>query len=626
MNGSKNIWRLLIQSSREEPSSPACGEPHERHISFVRGGAVKKHAAGAALAAGLLVMTQAVFTVLEVIVLQHFLEGFSTAFFQLGQSLFYIAALAAMYAFRYFRMPLLNWLNGSIALRLRESLDRLIIRKVQRISLVSLEHAEHQALLGRVQDAPEKRYTNGLYAILEIGGGVMQTVGVLFLLAGSVPYFFAVILLLLGLMVIVFRIIGRNRVKLYHARQEIGRRGDYLSGILFDRRLAQEKKLFGYTPYIQKIYEEENIQSNRKLLGRIFASNLILWFYDNITFLFSASAYLIFLIPLSRGEINIGLYIAIIPALTRLGAFFVAVGSEYLPTYQEYRACLKDITALEELEEQFYIPVRKKNSNSESSQAGQRPWTFHEIRGENIVFRYSGSDKPVLNGLNFTFRAGKNYALVGENGCGKSTFVKLLMGFYKPESGKITIDGKDIQEMEFSELQSCYSAVFQDFNRYDYTIRENIVMSALGGAAQTQMERAAEEAGLGEWISSFPDAYDTTLGSLTEGGANLSGGQWQRLAIARMLYREAGVYLWDEPTAAMDPLAESKLYSAFLKKRSDNLTNIFITHRLGACISADEICVLADGHFVEQGSHAQLMQMKDGIYKSMFEAQKGMYE
>ena len=101
-------------------------------------------------------------------------------------------------------------------------------------------------------------------------------------------------------------------------------------------------------------------------------------------------------------------------------------------------------------------------------------------------------------------------------------------------------------------------------------------MSALGGAAQTQMERAAEEAGLGEWISSFPDAYDTTLGSLTEGGANLSGGQWQRLAIARMLYREAGVYLWDEPTAAMDPLAESKLYSAFLKKRSDNLTNIFI--------------------------------------------------
>lgn len=599
MKHSKNIWSLLIQ---------------------------KKHTVCATLAAAILVMIQAVFTVLEVIVLQHFLDGFSTAVFWLGQSLSYIAALAAMYAFRYFQTPILNWLNGSITLQLRETLDRLIIKKAERISLVSLENAEHQALLGRVQDAPEKRYTNGLYAILGIVGGVIQTMGVLFLLAGSVPYFLLVILLLLGLMVVVFRIIGENRVKLYHARQEIGRRGDYLSGILFERGHAQEKKLFGYTSYIQKIYKEENIQSNRKLLGRIFAINLILWFYDNIIFLFSASAYLVFLIPLSRGEINIGLYIAILPALTRLGAFFVAVGSEYLPTYQEYRACLKDIAALEELEEQFYAYTINESGNSEINQVEKQPPSFHEIRGKNIVFCYPGSDKPILNGLNFTFNAGKNYALVGENGCGKSTFVKLIMGFYKPESGKITIDGKDIQEMEFSELQSCYSAVFQDFNRYDYTIGENIVMSALGGAAKPKMKQAAGEAGLDEWISALPDTYDTNLGNLTEGGVNLSGGQWQRLAIARMLYRKAGIYIWDEPTAAIDPLEESRLYTAFLKKRKNNLTNIFITHRLGACVSADEICVLADGHFVEQGSHVQLMQKKDGIYRSMFEAQKGMYE
>ena len=148
----------------------------------------------------------------------------------------------------------------------------------------------------------------------------------------------------------------------------------------------------------------------------------------------------------------------------------------------------------------------------------------------------------------------------------------------------------------------------------------------MGDAVKSQMERAAEETGLGEWIAALPDAYDTTLGNLAEGGVNLSGGQWQRLAIARMLYRNAGIYIWDEPTAAMDPLAESRLYTAFLRKRSNNLTNIFITHRLGACVSADEICVLADGHFVEQGSHIQLMQKKDGLYKSMFEAQKGMYK
>ena len=163
------------------------------------------------------------------------------------------------------------------------------------------------------------------------------------------------------------------------------------------------------------------------------------------------------------------------------------------------------------------------------------------------------------------------------------------MGFYKPESGRITIDGRDIQEMTFSQLQRYYAAVFQDFNRYDYTIRENIVMSVLDGAAKSQMERAAKEAGLDEWTASLPDAYDTTLGNLSEGGVNLSGGQWQRLAIARMLYRKAGIYIWDEPTAAMDPLAESRLYTAFLKKRAGSLTNIFITHRLGACVWQTDI-------------------------------------
>lgn len=230
MKHSKNIWSLLIQ---------------------------KKHAVCAALAAVILVMMQAACTVLEVIVLQRFLDGFSAAVFRLGQSLSCIAVLAAIYAFRYFRTPLLNWLNGSITLQLRELLEHLIIKKAARISLVSLEHADHQALLRRVQDVPEKRYTNGLFAILEIMSGMLQTAGVLFLLAGRVPCFLTVILLLLGMMVVVFRIIGKNRVKLYQARQEIGRRGDYLSGILFDRTLAQEKKLFGYTHYIQKIYETE---------------------------------------------------------------------------------------------------------------------------------------------------------------------------------------------------------------------------------------------------------------------------------------------------------------------------------------------------------------------------------
>jgi len=567
-----------------------------------------------ALAAVLVIIVQAALNVVEVTVLESFINSFS--YFQWGQAVLFAASLSAIYAFYYIQTPLLGWLNNRICLQVRANLEQTVIEKTARISAAALEDADNQALLARLLDEPEKRYTNAFFSLLQMLGGALSTAGVFVLIIEDVPFYLPVVLLLLGLMIIVFRLIGKNKVKLYRARQEICRRGDYLSDLLFDRRLAQEKKLFGYTPYIQKLYEEETIRAGRRLFKSIFFANLILWLYDNITYLFSASAYLLLLIPLYEGKIHIGLYIAIIPALTRLGAFFVEAGSKHLPAYREYRACLTDIVDLNALPEQYYVNEKENRA----------PLTFHEIKGENIVFCYPGQEKPVLNGLNFTFYAGKNYALVGENGCGKTTLMKLLMGFYQPKEGRITIDGKNVQEMGFANLQGFFSAVFQDFNRYDYTVKENIVISNLGmKGSEQEIRQAAKEAELDSFISSCPDAYDTKLGSLEDGGNDLSGGQWQRLAIARMLYRKAGIYIWDEPTAAMDPLTESHLYKTFLQERSPDCVNIFVTHRLGAAVSADEICVMENGRFVEQGNHTELMQKAEGLYRRMFEAQKGMY-
>lgn len=572
-----------------------------------------------ALAAIFFVIIQAVLNIAEILVLERFIDHFSNFHFQWKQPLLFVLILSGIYTFYYIQAPLLQYLNQRICLQMRAYLDRIIIEKAARISVAALEDTTYQALLARLQDKPEKRYTNGFFSILQIGGGVLGTVGVFALIIHNVPLFLPVILLLLGLLVMVFRLIGKKKTVLYRTRREIGRRSDYLSGLLFERRLAQEKKLFGYTPYIQKLYEEENIQSGKQLVKSIFFFNLILWFYDNITYLFSASAYLLFLIPLYQGTIDIGLYIAIIPALTRLGAFFVEVGSNYLPTYQEYLGCLADLRQLCDLPEQYYCCEEENRVSSTHS--------FKILKGENLVFRYPEQEKPVLDGLNFTFSIGKNYALVGENGCGKTTLIKLLMGFYRPESGTITIDGENIQEMEFAKLQRFYSAVFQDFNRYSSTIKENIVISdRKQNEPNSAIQQAAQKADLDTWIRSCTDAYDTKLGNLEEGGIDLSGGQWQRLSIARMLYRKASIYIWDEPTAAMDPLTESRLYTAFLKKRSNQCTNLFVTHRLGAAVSADEICVMENGKLVEQGSHTELMKKTDGLYRRMFLAQKGMYE
>lgn len=573
----------------------------------------------APLGAGCLVVAGAACNVAEVVVLEEFVDGFQD--FSRLRILLFAVLLAGFYGFRYFQTPLLERLNHLVGLQLRAALDRKVAEKAARISAAALEEEENQALLGRLQNEPERRYAGGFFAVLQILGGAVGTVGVFALILEHVPVYLLIVVLLLGLMAVVFRLIGRYKVTMYHSRQEIARRGDYLSGILFDRSLAQEKKLFGYTGYIQKLYREETIASGKSMRKSILISNLILWLYDNITYLFSASAYLLFLPPLYQGEMNLGLYIAVIPALVRMGEFFVAVGSSSLPAYREYLACLEDMNRLNALPEQYYVPEKE---------GGKRPKNlsdqFHEIKGENLVFRYPGQEKPVIEGLNFTFQSGRNYALVGENGCGKSTFIKLLMGLYQPEKGVITVDGEDIRTMEFGRLQGLFSAVFQDFNRYDYTIRENIVLSDLGEEEEERMQSAASEAGLDAWIASCPEGYDTRLGNLEEGGVNLSGGQWQRLSIARLLYRRAGICIWDEPTAAMDPLAESRLYGTFQKKKSRNRLNLFVTHRLGAAVGADEICVMGEGRFLEQGNHEELMKKAEGVYRRMFEAQKGMYQ
>ncbi len=570
---------------------------------------------GSAIAAGTLTVLQAACTILEVLLLERFVNGFSLSHW--GRSLLLMGMLAGIYAFYYIQEPAQRYWSDRIRLQLREAFAPYTAEKAAHVSMAALEQPETQALLNRLADSPETRCVKGFSALLQIVGGGLSMAGVFVLIGRSVPWYLLVILALLGLMAAVFRLIGTCQVTLYRSRQEIGRRSEYLSGILFDRQLAQEKKLFGYTPYIQQLYQEETVQSGKRMLKSIFFVNAVQWAYDNLTYLFSASAYLLFLIPLHRGEMDFGLYLAIIPALTRLGSFFVQVGSAHLPAFQEYQACMADLKQLSELPEQSY----------RGADQTEPPPAFRELKGENLVFRYPGQEKPIIDGLNFTFQMGKNYALVGENGCGKSTLIKLLLGLYTPESGRITIDGTDLGDLDFGARQRYFSAVFQDFNRYDDTLRENLTLSDPGRQGDgSAMEQAAVEAQIDEWIRTLPQGYDTQLGNLEEGGVDLSGGQWQRLSIARMLYRRAGLYLWDEPTAAMDPLAESQLYTAFLKRRSPERANLFVTHRLGAAVSADWICVLDQGCFVEEGTHSQLMEKPGGLYRRMFEAQRGMYQ
>lgn len=238
---------------------------------------------------------------------------------------------------------------------------------------------------------------------------------------------------------------------------------------------------------------------------------------------------------------------------------------------------------------------------------------------ENVRFTYPNTDVPVLNGLSFEVRPGEHIALVGENGAGKSTVVKLLCRLYRPDGGRILVNGADIRSLDAAALRRVFSVVFQDYCRYMLTLRENIAFGDLTKLHDEGALHHALEMGLADGIAPL----DTPLGKLEEDGVDLSGGQWQRIAVARACLPDSAFAILDEPAASLDPVAESALYHSFAEVLK-NRGCILISHRLASARMADRILVLSGGVVSEAGSHAELMA-SGGLYARMYESQSAWY-
>ena len=246
------------------------------------------------------------------------------------------------------------------------------------------------------------------------------------------------------------------------------------------------------------------------------------------------------------------------------------------------------------------------------------------IRLENVSFTYPGGDRPALANLDLTIRPGERVALVGENGAGKTTLIKLLLGLYRPTAGRIVVDGVDLNELALDDWYRRFGTVFQDFVRYQTTVRENIVFGWLEGRDDTRaLAATVARSGADEVVAALPDGLDTRLGKEFHTGVDLSVGQWQKLAIARAYFRPADILILDEPASALDAKAEAAVYEHFARMAEAN-TVLLISHRLGSCRIADRILVLREGALVEQGTHAELIAA-GGEYAALYRLQAAWY-
>ena len=243
---------------------------------------------------------------------------------------------------------------------------------------------------------------------------------------------------------------------------------------------------------------------------------------------------------------------------------------------------------------------------------------------DNVGFRYPGADRWAVRHLTFTLHAGEVLALVGENGAGKTTLVKLLTRLYDPDEGRILLDGHDLRDYDLETLRGNMGVIFQDFVRYNLSAADNIAVGRIDARDDlARIERAAQRSQADEVIARLPDGFDQMIGKRFRNGVELSGGEWQKIAIARAYMREADVLILDEPTAALDARSEFEVFRRF-KELSKGKTGVLISHRFSSVRMADRILVLADGQVEAAGTHEELMSQK-GRYAELFELQAAGY-
>lgn len=256
------------------------------------------------------------------------------------------------------------------------------------------------------------------------------------------------------------------------------------------------------------------------------------------------------------------------------------------------------------------IPVEKRRDNKFS------------VEFEHVSFRYPGSDTYVIRDLNLSFVIGEKMAIVGKNGSGKTTFIKLLCRLYDVTEGCIRVNGVDIRKYDFKEYRDLFSVVFQDFTIFDFALGESVACSKEW--EESRVMGALERAGLSERVHALADGLSTVIGKgFDEGGVNFSGGEKQKLAIARAIYKDAPFVIMDEPTAALDPEAEAEVFAGF-DKMVGKKTAVYISHRLASCRFCEDILVFDQGRLVQRGSHEEL-KVQDGLYQELWNAQAQYY-
>jgi ATP-binding cassette subfamily B protein len=498
--------------------------------------------------------------------------------------------------------------------RVQLEAERRLLAQASKVDLGHFDHSDWHDRLARAKRDVSWRPGDLTWSVLGLSGNVVTIVLMASLLA-SLHWILVVLALGSAVLSLVLerRMTARLYQFFYHETPE-ERERDYLGDLLVQPRTTKEIRAYVLADYLlgrHRDITEALFRQREDMYRSATRISLLSGFVSGTTL---ALAYVFVAVRGVAGTIDPGGVVLVIGAFTSVASTLSNISSTFVAVDQ-HTTFLDDYFSFLAIAPLVPAPARPY---------AVPDWLIDGVEFDDVSFTYPGGTERALSGLTLHIRNGELIALVGENGAGKSTLVKLLLRFYDADSGSVRVGGVDVRDLDPAMLRSRIGVLFQDYATYELSVRENVVMGRPEGTVDDARVIGALRDARSDWLlRKMPKGLDSKVGRLFEGGHDLSGGEWQRLALARIMYRDADIWILDEPTSSLDPEAEAAIF-AELKENLKGRIGIVISHRFSTVRIADRIAVIADGHVAELGSHEELLAA-GGRYAQLFELQAAGY-
>ncbi len=487
---------------------------------------------------------------------------------------------------------------------LQNRISRRILAKANSLDLAQFEDSKNYDMLQNAYREVGSRPLGVFTEIISLGRSLVTLGSVSALMLQLGPLIVPLVLLASVPAVIVQSRFGTEGYRMIRRQAADARRQNYLGTLMTNDQMVKEIRLFGFGGYLMEQWQNYYLGFRRQLVSLIsrrsgwgLAASLL------STGMVGAATVMV-LRRAAAGALTVGDFGLFLQGINQLQNQFSTLLSGINGVYM-------NLLYMRNLFEFLELPTTDHDAGEQWQGA------IDSIEFKDVYFRYPLTERDVLHGVSFTVQRGQTMALVGENGAGKSTIVKLMTGLYRPTKGEVLINGLDARRFSPSSLRREMSTVFQDFGQYQMTVRENIAIGRIESAADDEaVAKAAQRAGATEFVEALPQGFDNMLGRWFEGGRQLSGGQWQRIALARLYFRGGSVLIFDEPTSALDADAEFEVIES-LRAQAQGRITVIVSHRFSTVRMAERIVVLQAGEVIENGTHDELLELS-GIYARMF--------